>query len=211
MPQGILRYISVGRFALLEEHFSLWIVALHTYRGKTKCTSPTTEPSQLQAAPCFRHPLLFAPLLILIYLLKESMWQQILQENLLRLKALPSLIVLHYNPESILKTLVLNLTSMWTLSAATFYLKYLMRESSFSPYNQRAEWHPREDDIKVDPFLDKVVCTSLVFPCGTLLEDGSFISLAGWSTGVSTSIHLIYEEASAKFVCQESLTLPIAQ
>lgn len=84
-------------------------------------------------------------------------------------------------------------------------------ESSSSPYNQRAEWHPREDDRKVDPFLDKVICTTLVFPHGTLLEDCSFISMAIWSTGVSTSVHFIYEESSAKFVCTESLTLPVAQ
>lgn len=83
MPQGTMKHLWAGRFALLEEHCSLWIAALHTYRGKTKRTSPATELSQLQAAPCFRQPLLFAPPLILIYLLK-SIWQQIWLEKLLR-------------------------------------------------------------------------------------------------------------------------------
>lgn len=123
-----MRHLWAGRFALLEEHCSQWIVALHIYRRKTKCMSPATELSQLQAAPRFRQPLLFATPLILIYLLKESIWQQIWLEKLLRLKVLSYLIFLHYNPESIPKILVLNHTSTWTLSAVAFYLKHLTRE-----------------------------------------------------------------------------------
>lgn len=128
MPQGIMRHLRAGRFALLEDHCSLWIVAPYNYRGKTKSMSPAIELSQLQADPRFRQPLLFAPPLILIYLLQESIWQQIWLEKLLRLKVLSYLISLHCNLESILKILVLNHTSTWTLSAAPFYLKHLTRE-----------------------------------------------------------------------------------